>query len=282
MSFRSWFGLVFAVAGAWSCSKYEIPHDFRLELADVILSSDPAKVTVRLLDAERRLTTGQAEYPLTVRPEGLAKLGPQGTVTCLRSGDGTVELTLGSNHRTVPLRCRLVERVDASNVGRVELTKGAFKPNIVVYGKEGQVLDGVELLLASKNTGVLVPKGAELLPKEVGTATVIARAGQVKKEFTVDVVRKIDVEALPLEKNTKIFFSLEPGKYELKVTLSSPQRLTAQWREAPYCNYANTASEHVSVCVLRAKGGVAFDSPAYLMQGSTEISKDGISLYEIP
>jgi hypothetical protein len=116
----------------------------------------------------------------------------------------------------------------------------------------------------------------------VGTATVIARAGQVSKEFTVDVVRKIEVEALPLEQNKKIFFSLEPGKYELRVTLPEAKRLTAEWRSAPYCNYAATATAHTSVCVLRAKGGVVFDSPAYLMTGSTSISTDGVELHEIP
>lgn len=271
----SWLSLV-------GCSKYEIPDDFRLEVADVILSSDPAKVTVRLIDADHHVTTGQAEYPLKVQPESLAKVGPMGTVTCLNSGDGNVELTLGKNTRKAPLKCRLVDKVDASNVGRIELTRGAFKPNIQVLSKSGQSLEGVELLLSSKNTGVLFPRGAELVPKEVGTATVIARAGQVSKEFTVDVVRAVVVEALPLEDNKKIFFSLEPGKYELKVSLPSAMRLVAEWRQAPYCNYSTTASEHVSVCVLRAKGGVVFDNPAFLKDGSKEISTAGVSITEIP
>jgi hypothetical protein len=176
----------------------------------------------------------------------------------------------------------LVEKVDASNVGRVELMNGAFKPNIQVLGKNGAVLDGVDVLLSSKNTGVLFPRGNELVPQQVGTATVIARAGQVSKEFTVDVVRKIDVEALPLEANKKIFFSLPAGNYELRVVLPEPKRLTAEWRSAPYCNYMATAVEHTSSCVLRAKGGVVFDSPSYLLRGSSEISTSGVSLYEIP
>jgi hypothetical protein len=264
------------------CQKYEIPNDFRLETPELILSADPAKVTVRLIDEERRVTTGNGEYPLEIKPEGLAKLAPMGTVICQRSGDGTVELTLGKNHRTAPLKCRLVEAVEAANVGRVELTAGPFKPNIRVVGKGGQVLDGVALELASKNTGVLIPRGGELLPKMVGTATVIARAGQAKTEFTVDVVRKVVVEALPLENNTKIYFSLEPGKYELRVSLPEEKRMTAEWRSAPYCNYSKSASEHLSECVLRAKGGVVFNSPSYLLRGSTDISVEGVLLYEIP
>lgn len=264
------------------CQKYDIPHDFRLESPEVILSADPAKVTVRLIDEERKVTTGQAEYPLEIKPAGLAKLAPMGTVICQKSGDGTVELTLGKNHRTTPLKCRLVESVEAANVGRVELTAGPFKPNIRVLGKGGQLLEGIQLELASKNTGVLFPRGSELVPKAVGTATVIARAGQASREFTVDVIRKVVVEALPLENNTKIFFSLEPGKYELRVTLPEEKRLTAEWRSAPYCNYVKTASEHRSECVLRAKGGVVFDSPSHLLRGSTDLSIEGVSLNEIP
>jgi hypothetical protein len=273
---------VFTAIALLGCAKYDIPHDFRLEVADVILSTDPAKVTVRLVSEERKVTTGQAEYPLVIKPDNLAKLGPLNTLTCLKSGDGTVELTLGNNHRTAPLKCRLVEKVDASNVGRVELKGGPFKPNIQILGKGGIVLDSVELLLSSKNTGVLFPKGSELVPKEVGTATVIARAGQVSKEFTVDVVRKVDVEALPLEQDKKVFFSLEPGKYELALNLPEEKRLTAEWRSAPYCNYAATSKKHVSICVLRAKGGVVFDSPAYLLSGKAMTSTEGVTLYEIP
>ncbi len=127
-----------------------------------------------------------------------------------------------------------------------------------------------------------MPHGSELLPKNVGTATILVSAGQASQTFKVDVIRKLTPEALPLEQNHKIYFSLEPGKYELRVVLPESKRLTAEWRSAPYCNYAATSKEHVSVCVLRAKGGVVFDSPSYLMGGSTEISTNGVTIAEVP
>ena len=70
--------------------------------------------------------------------------------------------------------------------------------------------------------------------------------------------------------------------YELHVVLPESKKLTADWRSAPYCNYAATAQDHISVCVLRAKGGVVFDSPAYLLSGSTEISTTGVAIAEVP
>lgn len=274
--------LVVGVSLAVACSQREIPHDFRVEVAEVVTSTDPVTVTVRTIDAERHVKTGTGEYPFRVVPESLGKVTPQGTLNCLRSGDGSVQLTLGPNARSAPIKCRLVDKVDASNVGRVELTAGAFKPRIRVLGKGGEELDSVELLLSSKNPGILFPRGSELVPKEVGTATVIARAGLVAQQFTVDVVRKVTPEALPLDQNRKIFYSLEPGKYELTVKLPTSKRLVAEWRSAPYCNYNKESAEHVMNCVLRAKGGVVFDNPAYLVRGATELSIEGVELYEIP
>jgi hypothetical protein len=267
---------------AASCSKHEIPHDFRLELVGIVDSIDPAKVSVRTYNADGTNAISEDEYKFQVNPADLATIDHRGTLVCNHSGDGTVSLTLGPNSRTAPIGCRLVARIDASDVGRVELSAGLVKPKIRILGKRGEELNGVPLMLTSKNTEVLVPKGSELQPKNVGTATILARAGQVTQTFKVDVIRTLTPEALPLEQNRKIYFSLEPGKYELRVQLPEVKRLTAEWRSAPYCNYAATAKEHVSVCILRAKGGVVFDSPPNLMSGSTEIVTTGVTIAEVP
>lgn len=264
------------------CEKEATPRDFKLELTDMIYSPDPVMATVRATSEEGVTAVRMAEAPFTVAPPDLASVTPKGMVSCQQSGDGTLNLTLGANTKKAPLRCRLVEKVDASDTGRVELTAGAFKPKIRVLGKGGVELDGVEPTLSSKNTGVLIARGSELVPKTVGTATLIARAGQATQEFKVDVVRKLTPEALPLNQNRKINFSLDAGKYELRVQLPSPQALKAEWRGAPHCDYTGTSAEHVVTCVLRTKGGVVFDSPAYLLRQSTEISTEGISIFEIP
>ena len=277
-----WLGILTGALALDGCTKHEVPRDFRLEVAGVVDSTDPAKVTVRTYNAEGANAVSEEEYNFTAQPTDMLTIDPRGTLICKRSGDATVSLTLGPNQRSVQVKCRLVARIDASDVGRVELTAGLVKPRIRVLGKRDEELDSVQLLLSSKNTEVMVPQGSELLPKNVGTATILARAGQVTQTFKVDVIRKVTPEALPLEQNHKIFFSLEPAKYELRVVLPESKRLTAEWRSAPYCNYAATSKEHVSVCVLRAKGGVVFDSPSYLMSGSTEISTTGVTISEVP
>jgi hypothetical protein len=270
------------VALPLACQQKEVPREFRLEVPEVILSPDPITVTARVTHADGTVGTGEDEYDFVVTPPALAKVSKRGALVCQSSGDGSVSLKLGENTRQAALRCRLVERVDASDVGRVELMQGAFKPKVRVLGKGGAELDGVEVTLSSKNPGVLLAKGSELLPKSVGNATILARAGQATQEFKVDVVRKLTPEALPMQQNRKINFSLEQGKYELRVVLPAAKSLSAEWRGAPYCDYSGVNKEHVSTCVLRTKGGVVFDNPAYLISGSTEVSVEGVSIYEVP
>ncbi len=271
-----------ACATLVACQTAEAPRDFRLEVEPQIVSSSPVLVTVRLTNQDGTVSASAREHAFSVQPPQLASITPKGALTCQSSGDGSVSLALGDKTKTAPIRCRLVEKVDASDTGRVELAAGAFRPKVRVLGKGGVELDGVDLVLSSRNSGVLFPRGAELVPKTVGNATILARAGQVSQEFKVDVVRKLSPEALPIEQNRKIHFSLEAGKYELRVVFPQPKALSAEWRGAPYCNYRGTAQEHVVSCVLRTKGGVVFDNPAFITSGSTDVSTEGVSIFEVP
>ena len=276
------FGYGCVLAGVVACEAAEKPKDFRLEIEPQILSNAPVLVTVRLTQDDGSVVASSRDHKFVIEPPQLATITPKGELSCQSSGDGNVKLTLGEHNRSAPIRCRLVEKVDASNVGRVELTAGAFRPKVRVLGAKGVELSDVDLTLTSRNSGVLFPRGAELVPKSVGNATILARAGQASQEFKVDVVRKLTPEALPIDQNRKIHFSLENGKYELRVVLPQEKKLSVEWRGAPYCNYSAVAKEHVSTCVLRTKGGAVFDNPAFLLAGSTDVSTEGVSIYEVP
>jgi len=268
---------------ALGCSKQSAPRDFKLELPEVIPSSDPVIVAVRLTSEEGERSLGNEEYEFSVQPSDLASVSKRGVLVCQRSGDGSVAVKIGGMERRVPVKCRVVEKVDASNVGRHEIAAGPFVPKVRILGKGGKELEGVPLSLTSKTPEVLFPKGEQLVPKNVGTASVVARAGQVSQEFKVDVVRKLTPEALPIDGNRSLHFSLEPGKYELSVKLPVEKPLKVEWRSAPYCSATSpTAREHVQTCVLRTKGGVVFDNPAYLLNGSMDVSVEGVALHEVP
>jgi hypothetical protein len=272
-----------ASASASACERRAPPRDVRIEFPAAVVSPDPVTVALHLTSNEGVTALGTDEYDFSVTPPELATVTRRGILTCRKSGDGTVAVSIGSINKSVPLRCRLVERIDASGAGSVEIAQGRFVPRVRVLGRGGVELSDVELSLTSKTPGVLVPRGLELEPKSVGTATIVARAGQVAEEFTIDVVRRLTPEALPLDGNRRVHYSLEPGKYRLTMTLPAPKPVTIEWRAAPYCNYSKTEREHVSTCVLRTKGGAVFDNPAYLRDGSTsEVSVEGVTLYEVP
>ena len=122
----------------------------------------------------------------------------------------------------------------------------------------------------------------KLRPMIIGAAKIKAKVADVTKEFTVDVVRKLEPEALPIDDNTRIHFSLEKGRYELVVELESEKKLTMEWRGAPHCNYVGTAKVHTKTCDLRTSGGVYFDNPAYLNSGSKDVSRAGVQIHEVP
>ncbi|MEI9949432.1 MAG: hypothetical protein WDO74_10720 [Pseudomonadota bacterium] len=240
-------------------------------------------VSVQAINAQgvRKVVTDGANYAL--EPADLASVSKAGMLKCERSGDGKLNVSIASVSRSVALRCRIVDRIETANVGRVELSAGPFLPKVRALDKTGVELSDVDVTFFSKNSGVAYPKDGQLVPKAVGTANLVARAGEASAEFKVDVVRKVVVEALPIEQNKKLYFSLEPGKYELKIKLSSAHRLSMEWRGAPFCNVTSDGLEHISVCgSAQRAGGVAFDNPAYLKDGSKTPSVDGVELYEVP
>ncbi len=274
-----------ALASAPACDRRDPPSEIRLEMPNVIASHDAVTIAVHALDARGVSTNGADGADFSVDPKDLATVSKPALLTCQHSGDGKLTVTIGGVSGSMPVRCRLVDRIEAKDIGRVELTAGPFVPKVRVLDKSGAELSDVEVTFFSKNSGVVFPKDGQLVPKLVGTANLVAHAGEASAEFKADVVRKVVVEALPLENNHKIYFSLDAGKYELSVKLATPKRVTMEWRGAPYCNAATDGLEHVSTCVLRAQGGggVVFDNPAYLLNGSAKApSLDGVALFEVP
>lgn len=272
-----------ASAFAVACEQRETPSEIRADMPSVITSRDIVAVSAQALNARGigRPVADGGDY--AVEPKDLGSVSKAGLFKCERSGDGKLTVSINTVSRTVPVRCRIVARVVAPDAGRVEIAAGPFKPKVRVLDQAGAELSDVDVSFFSKNSGVAFPQDGQLVPKSVGTANLVARAGESSAEFKVDVVRKVVVEALPLQQNTKIYFSLEPAKYELTVKLASPHRVSFEWRGAPFCNTASDGLDHVSVCGLRAKaGGVVFDSPAFLKDGSKTPSLDGVELYEVP
>jgi hypothetical protein len=277
---KAWW-VACGAAFALGC-KQDVPSRVLLETPDLVLSADPVKALVWLWHDTQQKQPGSGKYDYSVQPPDLAQVSAQGQVSCSRSGDGQVHVSVAGIEASAPLRCRLVDHIEAKDVGRIELSAGAVKLDVAAYTKDGQRLEDVPVTYTTPNTSVVRAARGTLEPLQVGRANVTVRAGNAEKSFEVEVVRRIVQAPLPMNDNTRMHFSLEPGTYELVVKLESAKRMQIEWRSAPYCNASAVAEEHKSTCVLRAKGGVVFDSPAYLDHGSKEITSAGVSLHEVP
>ena len=264
-----------------ACQKGPPPDLVRVELPDLITSADPVRATVHV----RRGGTSSVEQgpvALSVVPPELASVGKDGTLSCLKSGDGKVFADVQGVKDDAPLRCRLVERIELGELPTFDVNGPPVTLAPRALDKGGKELSDVPFSFSTESPRVLKASGLTLTPLAVGETTFSVRAGTKERREKARVVRSIDVEALPLEGGRRIYFSLSDGKYEVEITLPSDKTLAVEWRGAPYCSYRSSGRVHRSTCTLQGKGGAVIDNPAFLNDGSTEVSKKGVKLLEIP
>ncbi|HEV8550063.1 MAG TPA: hypothetical protein VGQ57_13560 [Polyangiaceae bacterium] len=265
---------------AFAC-KGPPPDQVRLELPDRILSADPARATVHLRRAgASSVSTERMEWHVT--PPDLATVTPDGTLTCQKSGDAQVEVSVQGVKDKQVLKCRLVERVDVGTLPPFDITKPPVTVTAHALSRNGKELDDVPITLQSDSPRVLTVAGATLTPNAVGETSLTVQAGAKQQKVPIRVVRSITAEALPLEGGRRIYYSLPDGKFEVEVTLPLEHDLSVEWRGAPYCAYKGHAQVHHSTCVLQNKGGAVVDNPAFLIRGDTAVTGAGVSIREVP
>ncbi|HEY3499086.1 MAG TPA: hypothetical protein VGK73_30555 [Polyangiaceae bacterium] len=264
-----------------ACQAGPPPDLVRLELPELVTSTDPVRPTVHV---RRGGTSSVAAQPvaLSIVPPEVASIGKDGTLACLKSGDAKVFADVQGVKDDAPLRCRLVERLELGELPVFDVSGPPVTLSVRAVAKGGAELADVPFTLTTDSPRVLKASALTLTPQAVGETSVSVRAGTKERREKVRVVRSIDVEALPLEGGRRIYFSLTDGKYEVEVTLPSDKTLSVEWRGAPYCSYRGSGRVHRSTCTLQGKGGAVVDSPAFLLDGSTDVSKQGIKLREVP
>ncbi len=257
------------------------PDRVRLELPEQVLSSDPLKPTVHVRRGGASVLLDEpAEY--SVMPAELAAVAKNGTVTCLKSGDGRLAVSVQGVKTEQPLRCRLVDRIELGTIETLDVSGPPVTLDIRVLDKTGKPLADVPVTLRSESPRLLGAAGNVLTPVSVGATTFTVAAGTKERKVPARIVRTLTPEALPIEGGRRISYSLPEGKFEVTVTFPTEKTLTAEWRGAPYCSYRATSREHHVGCVLQGKGGVVIDNPAFVVTGATEVSGAGVTLREVP
>lgn len=276
--------LLLVASAAVACQKGPPPRAVAVELPEQVFGGEAARAIVGITDANGHRSTSNADHDFVVEPPDLASVTKKGFVTCEKSGDGKVSVTIQDITGSAPLSCRMVTDIEIPDVGRVDIGDGPFQPKVTIRDKAGKELSDVKLTYSPQITSALKAKGLDLVPVGVGQTEVVASAGPAKTTFKVEVVKRLKPEALPMDNNKRIDFSLPPGNYELVVNLDTPKPVRVTWRTAPYCHYDHRTpkKQHVATCTLQEKGGVVFDNPVFLNHGELEVGHRYVEIREIP
>lgn len=271
----------FAVVVLTACKGGPPPDSVRVELPDLVLSGDPTRPTVHV----RRGGTSkllEEEATFSVTPPDLATVAKDGTLTCRKSGDGRFAVSVQGVKGERKLGCRLVDRIELGELPLLDVKGPPAQLTVRVLSKGGGELNDVPLSVSSQSPHLLSASGLTLTPLGVGETSFTVRAGAKERKVPVRIVKTLTPEALPLEGGRRVFLSTPDGKYEVEVNLPVEKPFAVEWRGAPYCAYKATGKTHRASCTLTSKGGAVIDNPAFVVSGSTEVSRDGVSLREVP
>lgn len=268
------------IALACTACQGEPPRELRLELPELITSKEPVLLHVRGVQQDGTARE-IADFSAKITPPDLASLGKAGVFTCDHSGDGNVQVSVGSVQATAKFACKLAARLEVPEKLSIDLSGGDVDPHIKVLDSASRELD-LPVTLTSNMGSVVSSRSGQLVPGKVGTATITARAGALTKQIAIEVVRTLKPEVLPIDSNRRISYSLDAGKYRLSIVLPSPHRVQVTWLGAPYCAYTGDGAKHDVDCTLANKGSVSFDNPAFLLRGEKTASIEGVTLREIP
>jgi hypothetical protein len=270
-----------AVALLSACKGGPPPDLVRVELPELVLSPDPTRPTIHV----RRGGTSkplEEEATFSVTPPDLASVAKDGTITCRKSSDGRFMVSVQGVKAERKLACRLVDRIEIGELPLLDVNGPPVQVTVRVLTKTGAELSDVPVTLSSQSPRVLAASGRTLTPLGVGTTSFTARAGDKEQKVPVRIVKTLTPEVLPLEGGRRLFLSTPDGKYEVEVTLPVEKTLAVEWRGAPYCAYKASGKTHRASCTLTGKGGAVIDNPAFLVSGSTEVSRAGVILREVP
>jgi hypothetical protein len=180
------------------------------------------------------------------------------------------------------LGCRLVDRIEVGELPLLDVSGPPAQLSARALSNTGGELADVPLTVRSQSPRIVSASGLTLTPHAVGETSVTLQAGTKEHKLAARVVKTLSPEALPLEGGRRIFLSMPDGKYEVEVNLPVEKTFAVEWRGAPYCAYKSTGKAHRASCTLQGKGGAVIDNPAFLVSGSTEVSRAGVSIREIP
>ncbi|WP_404367191.1 hypothetical protein ACIHQR_00735 [Corallococcus coralloides] len=276
--------LLFAVSlllGSTACDRS--PARIEFQPPGYVLSSSEVALTPRVFTQGGDVLE-DARPVISVAPADLAVVTAASGLRCLHSGDGTLSVTAGPVSRSEPLRCRLVETLRAPSALRLIIPNAPVVAEVSARDASGAVLHDVPVRLTSSNPGIFRVEAGALTPVSVGTANLVASAGDRTTTTPVTVVRKLKSQPLLLNDGNRMSFSLNQGHYEIEAQVRSSggsrHGITLSWVGGVNCQDLGEAQQLRSQCTIENTGSVILENPTTFGLGP---AADGVvAMYEVP
>src|SRR5688500_3533145 len=130
-----------------ACNMGPAPQSVTPELPELLSTTDPLMVTVRVRDTSGRGDIAKPPFDMTVAPEGVAAVSKDGTVRCVKHGDAKLSVTIRGVTGSAPIRCRLVDRIELPSLSRVDISKGSFVLAAKALAKDGREISDVPITI---------------------------------------------------------------------------------------------------------------------------------------
>jgi hypothetical protein len=265
-----------------ACQKAPPPDRVRVELPDIVSNKAAIRPLVRAHSGKTSSTVIPGGYTVRSEAPAVAIAGADGTLACVKNGEAKVVVSVQGVEGRGVLRCRLVARLEVTDLPVLDLKGGAVTLVARAFGPDGAELNDVPILVSPTNRAPLSAKGLEVTPVALGTTDVVVRAGDAQHKFATRVVKTLDLKPASIRGGRRLEFALGAGKYEVEATLEEEKAMRMDWRGARQCAYSATGKVHRSTCALDQKGAVVLDNPAFLETGDTALATDRVSVREVP
>lgn len=179
---------------------------------DVVLDEAPQDLRAAAFNAAgERLA--DAAFEFAAEPVDVAIADAAGGWRCVRSGDAVVTARAADVVASVPVKCRLVEKVEAIAPGPVLLGSAPQRLRVRVLDAAGESLADVPVAFAVADGKILAVQDGVVVPNAVGRTKVTVSAGKASAVAEIEVRRKIEARTLQLADAAAEQFALAKGRY---------------------------------------------------------------------
>ncbi len=190
-------------------------------------------------------------------PESLISVTRDGHVTCRRSGDATLYLTAGAANAHLPVRCRLIGRIQMPFEISLPLGGPDRPVDLSAYDESKQPMGNVRVGMSVRDSSIVRLDRGMLKPVKFGRTIVDADAGgKVRFWVPVNVYEQVlQARPIAISPGAATSWDLQPGRYVLDLRLSSPDtgaRIAVSWN-GTYCGEALPPLESHLICLVRAE-----------------------------